>query len=155
MLDETGYHNTLFVRLLADESASVMPQRDGTPSKRGFGGVELLADPHGKAVADEPPEKISVPMDYAQEHHWIEVVGASYVTVPAGTAENPYSKPPHSFLQAEKLIFHTVSHGDVTYRVVRQPGKYDAAGNPTTVTGDPSTYVRWDYLAEREDGSDG
>jgi hypothetical protein len=154
MIDESEYHTNLFVRILADDRGPVMPQRDGSPSARGFGGVELLADPAGLAVADEPPAKIAVPMDYAQGHHWVEVVNPSWLTVPAGTADSPYSKPPHAFLQAEKLVFHTASHGDVTYRVVRQPGKYDADGDPTDVTGDPTTFVRWDFLAELE-ASDG
>lgn len=141
----------LGVMILADDSpnATVMPDSaSGEPSLRGFAGVVFI-DRISKVQVD-PPETFTVPHDYVDKHHWIEVVNPTAVVRAAGSAEKPYAKT-HTFPHAEALVLH-MADGDYRYRVVRQPDKYFDNGGAAVadVGGDPNTRVDWYYVVELE-----
>lgn len=99
--------------------------------------------------AAEAPDALALSTGYVESQPWIEVVNPSAVVAPAGPKDAPMAKT-HLFPQAEALIFH-MTDGDYRYRVVRQPGKYNADGTVATTGGDPTAEVFWDYLVELED----
>ena len=53
------------------------------------------------------------------------LVNPRRVDRPSGPFGMEHIQPPHSFLHADELVFHT-PEGDVTYRVTKQPDKYAA-----------------------------
>lgn len=96
---------------------------------------------------DSPPKHIRVPHNYAELHDWIELVGVKYINRPAGPKDQPM-KNVHTLPQCKELIFH-MADGDVRYKVVGQPDKYDlTTGKPTDAAGDPNTEVRWYFDAD-------
>lgn len=154
---------TLVVRKLADKSTETRYERYDPES-----GEKKLVNPATPGEDHEPwpllgvhfadttgakaaaPRVIQVPMKYVTREPWIEMVNATAKVVPAGPPEDPWKTEPHTFLQCDALILHTVD-GDVRYRVLRNPGKYDTeTDQPTDSAADPTTYVVWDYLAELE-----
>lgn len=149
MVDQSEYPGPKAM-ILSAPSGEVKPQRDGTPSAKPFGGVVFIAGMYDHTEV-EPPEKMCVPMDYAREHHWIELVDQKPVNYPGGPADDPW-RVVHTVFEASLVVFH-MRDGDVEYRVVRQPGKYTADGDPVEQgaggAGDPSHAVHWDYLLER------
>lgn len=136
------------VRIRADDSPGATVHTDwdtGQPSLRGFGGVEFI-DPVTKQPVDAPAA-MTIPHDYAEKHHWIELVNPTATVAPAGNAEQPYAKT-HTFPNAEALLLH-MADGDYRYRVVHQPGKYDdETGDIALRGGDPTTHVDWFYVVE-------
>lgn len=149
MIDESEYPGPK-VRILSAPSGVVKPQRDGNPSAKPFGGVVFIGGYDDRSET-EAPAKLKIPMDYAREHHWIELVDQSPVVYPGGTPDDPW-RVTHTVFEASKVVLH-MRDGDVEYRVVRQPGKYDADGNPVEKgaagTGDPTHEVHWSYLLEK------
>lgn len=87
----------------------------------------------------------SAMIDQGQREGWLTLVDPTPVTFPGGTKDRPWAVT-HTFVQASKVIFHTVD-GDVTYRVSRNPGKYTANGDEAGVdqVGDPTCEVFDDY----------
>lgn len=111
---------------------------------------QRLADGDGYVELESHPAGFRMPMDYADREPWVELVNTSVVHKPGGPAEAPW-RVTHTFVHAEQIVLHLHS-GDATYRVVHQPDKYDADGNPTDVAGDPSAVVDWFYDADLEAG---
>lgn len=149
MIEESEYLGPK-VRILSAPAGEVKPQRDGTPSAKPFGGV-VFVNNWPNLTETDPPAKLKIPMDYAREHHWIELVDQKPVTYPGGTPDDPW-RVTHTVFEASRVVLH-LRDGDVEYRVVRQPGKYDADGNPVEQgaggAGDPTHEVHWSYLLER------
>jgi len=103
---------------------------------------------------DKPPKKAILSTSYvaqARDEGWIEVRGEKIVHKPAGPAANPWANT-HTFVQLDAIILKTVD-GDVRYRVVHNPDKYDdETGEPTDNAGDPTTHVDWFYGLELDNG---
>lgn len=142
----------LRVRKLAgnpdDRGARYYPDhQDGLPSKRPWGGVVFVDEL--KRTLDQPLEAFTVPHDYVDREHWIERVNPSFVNRPAGPADDPY-RSVHTLPHADALLFHMGPGVTLRYRVVRQPDKYDQAGQPTDTAGDPTASVDWFYVCELE-----
>lgn len=100
---------------------------------------------------DAPPRITGLSTDKVEEGQaegWLTLVDGAPVSFPGGPADKPWART-HTFVQAEKIIFHTIN-GDVTYRVTRNPGKYGADGEHAFVAGDPTTEVFHDYRLELE-----
>lgn len=77
---------------------------------------------------DGPPAKTAVSQSWlldAEAGEWATVEGKSTVLRTKGPPEEPVSpeSPPHVFVQAEAVVFHTVD-GDVRYTVTRSPDKW-------------------------------
>lgn len=137
----------LRVRKLAGEPGSGVHHTDhitGEPSLRPLKGV-VFTDTRGRTT-DRVPPKISVPHDYVAREPWIEFVNPRGVVKPAGPATNPFAKT-HQFIHADEIVLHMLD-GDHRYKVTHQPDKYDAAGNPTDVAGDPTAEVHWYFEAD-------
>ena len=100
----------------------------------------------GPVAARELSEQEHLPHDYVEREPWIELVNVRPVTKPAGPPDNPWAKR-HDFLHCDELVLHMID-GDRRYKVVANPDKYDAEGNPTDVVGDPNAEVRWYYDAD-------
>lgn len=153
----------LAVRLLAED--------DGKPRVRGYDpitGAATLIDPAtrlpspkplaGVRIEGETPKRTVVPMSWVQRgvaEGWLRLEGERVQHRPGGPAEEPW-RVTHTFLQADAIILACVG-GDVRYRVIRQPDKYDGGpeigtGEPTDVHADPETSVEWSYTLELEDG---
>lgn len=142
----TDQREGLRVRKLAGEPGSGLYHRDhitGEPAKYPLAGVQFV-DTQGLR-SDVVPKQITVPHDYVDREPWIELVGVTAAVRPAGPAENPWAKK-HNFTHVEELILHTV-HGDLRYKVVRQPDKYGADGQPINEAGVPAD-VYWAYDAD-------
>jgi hypothetical protein len=54
---------------------------------------------------------------------WISSTGDQVVHKPGGPPEEPWAKT-HTFLHSDTITFHFLN-GDVTYKVVHQPDKYE------------------------------
>lgn len=153
MTDTTERRIGLRVRKLADREAGPGAFRHtdhitGEPSKHPLLGVVFLD--HLEHRTDEPQRKITVPTDYATRESWIEMVGVRAVAKPGGPKNNPWATI-HSFLHCDQLVLHMLD-GDYTYRVVRQPDKYDSSGAPTDAVADSTTEVYWAYDADLIEG---
>lgn len=99
----------------------------------------------GVRFEDEPPGESCVPMRYIQRavtEGWVKLVGEKIIHEPGGSASNPWQVT-HTFVQAKKIIFKTVD-GDITYRVLANPGKYDDSNEPS------GKRVDWVFHIERE-----
>ncbi len=113
----------------------------------------------GLAIEGEPPAKCSISTGKVAEglhEGWAEAEGATNedgsarrVFRASGPAENPWGSPPHVFNHYDAIVFKTVD-GDVRYRVVGQPDKYNAGGTAGDHAGDPDADVRWFYELELE-----
>jgi hypothetical protein len=152
MADETGTprREGLRVRKLADQregSDSVLyaDHVTGEPAKRPLLGVVFVDEVRGRRT-DRVPTHIRVPNDYVQREPWIEMVNPTAVVRNAGPANNPTAKL-HTFVQADELVLHMLD-GSYRYRVVGQPDKYGADGEPSNAAGDPTTEVRWYFDAD-------
>lgn len=91
----------------------------GERSPRPFLGIEFV---------DDPPEATVVAQNFVRrgrDEGWIEILGEETVTRSSGPPSEPVSSehPPHVFLHAEAIVFKTV-HGDIRYRVTRNPDKW-------------------------------
>jgi hypothetical protein len=85
---------------------------------------------------DGPPEYTSIDTEYANQlvaDGLLARQGERIAVRPAGPFNAPWSKQPHVFVHADSLVFKDHERGDVTYRVVRQPDKYVAAGYDNVV----------------------
>lgn len=120
---------TFAVRIRADKSGPEPAEGQPWPLL----GVEL---------PDPLPKGMLLPVSFVQRHSaapWLDVVGADWVERPSrpgpakkdGSAavapehRNPQDgPPPHTFMHADRFVFHTLNHGDVTYVVTQQPDKY-------------------------------
>lgn len=105
-----------------------------------------LRDVAGVVAEGALPQVARIPMDFAQREEWIELVGQRPVVRPAGPPEARLRRT-HTFVHADEIVLHLLD-GDVHYRVVGQPDKYDADGEPTDAAGDPTSELRWFYDAE-------
>lgn len=56
--------------------------------------------------------------------------GENRVFVPAGPDSDPWGAPPHTFLEADALVFKLADGGEVRYKVTKQPGKVDDPDEP-------------------------
>lgn len=130
---------------------------DGSPLSKPFAGRRLvvadsLTERETRYHDNTPPERFRMSMRYALDADWIELVNPRIVTKPSGPADNPTKTEPHNFRHADELVLHDVTLNGrphrLRYRVVHQPDKYDADGNPTDVAGDPTTHVDWYFDAE-------
>lgn len=101
----------------------------------------------GEELVD-PPEKVVILHGYQVNQPWVELIDVNVVHKPAGTEANPWGTA-HTFLQCARIKLH-MGDRDVTYRVVRQPDKYDSGGNPTDAVADPTARVDWFYLCKLE-----
>jgi hypothetical protein len=106
---------------------------------------------------------------------WIVGEGERIVTRPSGPPGAKWfgQEPNHTFAHYDTLVFKTLNHGDVRYKVVRQPDKYADYGaatfpdrvqefdadEETPVTDEiynaGATRVHNDYRLELEEPSDG
>lgn len=96
---------------------------------------------------DEAPQLCRITSKYVGQAEFLELVNPRPVHKPAGPTEDPW-RSTHTFVHADSVIFHLVD-GDLEYRVVHQPDKYDdETGEPTDDAGDPTTHVDWFYDLE-------
>lgn len=151
----------LTIRKLADKSGSVRVTKfDPDTGEKKLVNPATPGDDHepwplaGAHFADAsgnlvpPPPEITVPAGVVGREPFIELVDATPKVVPAGPPEEPWRVPPHTFLQADRVVFHMVD-GDHEYRVTKNPGKYDTeTDQPTDSAADPTTYVTWEYELE-------
>lgn len=115
------------------------------PSPKALEGVRIIND-------DGVPRVTGLATHYvanAVVEGWMELVNPEPHHYPGGPAGDPW-RVTHSFMHADAIVIKTLD-GDVRYRVTRQPGKYDAAGNPGQA-GDPNTDVYSDYRLELVEG---
>lgn len=99
----------------------------------------------GVRFEGEPPSEACVPMRYIQRavaDGWVRLIAAKVVHEPGGPKSNSWQVT-HTFTQAKKIVFQTVN-GDVVYRVVSNPGKYDDKNEPS------GKRVDWFFHIERE-----
>lgn len=122
----------LRIRKLADRSVAREVRFDPETGER------LLINPAtgqeepypfvGVQIEGDPPETVLVSQGFvlgAREEGWVSIEGEETVMRTAGPPASPISpqSPPHVFLHAEAIVFHTVD-GDVRYSVVRNPDKW-------------------------------
>jgi hypothetical protein len=107
-----------------------------------------------KRVPHIPP-RVGIPMKSLnkwREMGFATVEGERPVHSPGGNKENPW-KITHTFIHVDVIVLHTLE-GDVRYKVVRQPGKYNLDTNePTHVEAlkdGAKSVVYWDYKCELE-----
>lgn len=143
----------LVVRKLAAEDGLERVRRFDPVTGDAFWASPTTGEPLPKATAgvalehDEPSPLIRIPAKYVGREDWIELVNARPVHKPAGPAEDPW-RSTHTFVHCDELVLHLVD-GDVRYRVVHQPDKYDdETGEPSDSPGDPTTHVDHFYDAE-------
>lgn len=146
---EAPQREGLRVRKLADtfggdRTVLYTDPRDGVPAKYPLAGVVFLDINFNRT--DVAPKAIRVPADYAQREPWVELVNPTAVVRNGGSAANPTATL-HTFIHADELVLHMLD-GDRRYRVVGQPDKYGADGEPTNEAGDPTAEVRWYYDAD-------
>lgn len=113
------------------------------------GGLQIVNS--GTRGQTDPPKQVRLPASFianCRREGWVEVEGAKTVYVPASPETAPDPLPPHTFVQLDSVTFKTVD-GEVRYRVVHNPGKYDSKGKPTE-TFDSSHEVHHYYDLERE-----
>jgi len=151
----------LAIRKLADKSEGTRVTRyvvsdDGETVEKRLVNPDTEGDEHEpwplagiEIVNDKLPKRAILSTSYvssARAEGWIEVEGEKVVHKPKGPANNPWQDT-HTFVQLDAITIKT-TEGDVRYKVVHQPDKYDDNGDPTDVAGDPSTYVDWFYGLE-------
>lgn len=127
------------------KTAPTRSQRHGLRIRIQRNGAPIFLDDALEPAA-APPERISVPVEYATRQPWIEIRGQRPVVRPGGPASNPFAKV-HTFIHADELVLRMADR-DWHYTIVGQPDKYDAAGEPTDSAGDPTCEVRWFYDAD-------
>ena len=101
---------------------------------------------------DGPPTRCTVNSTFVangRREGWLTAVGEQAEHVPAGPPEDLYRVPPHTFIKYDRIILHTMSDGDVAYRVTRNPGKCEDPDEPAGYR------VDWSYELELEDPTDG
>lgn len=150
----------LVIRKLAVDDGLERVRRYNPVTGEPYWASPSTGEPLPKEVAgvtldmDKIPQMIRVPAKVTGREDWIEVVNARPVHKPAGPAEDPW-RSTHTFIHADELILHLVD-GDVRYRVVHQPDKYDdETGEPSDNAGDPTTHVDHFYDAVLVEDSDG
>lgn len=106
----------------------------------------------------DPPQWTTAGMRWASDavrEGWMRRIGERAVARPGGPLDAPWSTN-HTFIHADKLIIEDKLRGDVVYRVVKQPDKYTANGEPVEAyefTDDGSlagSEVNWFYELELE-----
>lgn len=127
----------LKIRKLADTS-------DGTRVTRfdPVTGEKFLADPEtgepkpwplaGVTIEGDVPDEVRLPtstVDAGRREGWIVVEGESVVHRAGGPPSNPWAIT-HTFRQADAITLK-LADGDVRYRVVHQPDKYDDEAGPS------------------------
>lgn len=142
-MPETKY-TSITVRKLADKS-------DGERVKahNPFTGESHLVDPVTNRIAPWPllgvimeiaPEHATIPTSWVSrgvDEGWISVENPTHVVKPAGPPASPW-RDQHVFVHCTEIVIHCIE-GDVRYRVVHQPDKYQD---------EDGWRVDWFYLAE-------
>lgn len=85
----------------------------------------------GVEIAD-PPQATTISTAKVDEgigEGWAELIGERVVRRPAGPPTAPWSQR-HTFVQADELVFHTMT-GDIRYRVVHQPDVHEDQAEPS------------------------
>jgi hypothetical protein len=144
----------LRVRKLALDDGLERVKRFDPVTGEGYWAHPTTGDPLPKQVAGVvcendggPPPLISVSTSYVDVEPWIELVDPRPVHKPGGPLERPWATT-HTFVHCDELVLH-LADGDVRYRVVHQPDKYDdETGEPSDQPADPTTHVDWFYVAE-------
>lgn len=123
----------LQLRKLADKSAGVRVTRfDPLTGEKKLVNPETPGDAHepwplaGIEFVGEPPAETAISTDMittGRGEGWLSLVGEDVVHRPGGPGHSPWAVT-HTFVTAEQIVFKTV-HGDVTYNVTRNPGKYE------------------------------
>lgn len=112
-----------------------------------FAGLEPLE-------GEEFPKYVRVPHTWvarAKAAGWITATNERVQHRPGGPEESPW-KVTHTFLHYDEIIFHTEDgKRNTVYKVIGQPDKYDAKGEPTDEVGNPDNRVRWGFELERVD----
>lgn len=86
----------------------------------------------GIAVEGDVLKHVRVSTSYvtnAAREGWMTVEGGSVEHAPGGPEGDPW-RVTHTFEHADAIVLHTVD-GDLRYRVVHQPGKYDDPAEPS------------------------
>jgi hypothetical protein len=103
----------------------------------------------GLEIDGELPHECAVPTRWVTRgkvEGWLEVEGERVAHRPGGPPEEPW-RVTHTFPQADAIILKCVT-GDVRYKVVGQPDKYEHDGadaEPVETSGDPDHAVYWSY----------
>ena len=101
---------------------------------------------------EAPPTECTVNSTFVangRREGWLAVEGEQAEHVPAGPPDDLYRVPPHTFVKYSRIVLYTLD-GDVTYRVVHNPGKYEDPNEPAGYR------VDWFYGLElEEDPTDG
>lgn len=125
------------IRLLADRTAE--PDENGTYPRIG---LEFKSDIHNHMIV--PTSWVSKGLDEG----WLVAVNARPVVKPGGPPSNPWREENrHFFLHIDEIFIDHID-GTAHYKVVQQPDKYDAEGNPFDGVGDPTAVVNYFYLMD-------
>jgi hypothetical protein len=151
----------LVVRKLADKSEGERIHKyDPDTGARKLVNPDTPGDDHepwpfaGLAIEGEAPRHTRVStawVTFGKTEGWLELEGERVEHKPGGPQADPWATT-HTFVHADVIVLKTVD-GDVHYRVLRQPDKYDGGpengtGKPTDAAGDRETSVDWFYDLE-------
>jgi hypothetical protein len=116
-------YEMMTLRILADRSGS--QGADGAWPVRGmeFGDRDNRSDPPKRSIV--PTSSIQMWRDRGI----LTTEGSRIVVRPGGPPENPWKVDaekgiPHMFEHLDRVVFHTMTHGDVVYEVVANPDKW-------------------------------
>lgn len=123
----------LQIRKLADKTEGTRVVRfDPATGEKKLVNPETPGDAHeawplaGIEFIGEVPTETALSTDMVttgRGEGWLELVGEDVVHKPGGPSHSPWAVT-HTFVTAEQIVFKTV-HGDVTYNVTKNPGKYE------------------------------
>lgn len=142
----------LVIRKLADKSTGTRVQMyDPITGEKRLVNPETPGTTHepwplaGIQIEGEIPSNPCPAMDWvarAVAEGWIELENEGVEHAPGGPENNQWAVT-HTFVTADAITIKTVD-GDVRYRVVQNPGKYDDENEPS------GKRVDWSYHLELE-----
>lgn len=137
----------LTVRKLADKTTGERVVRfDPATGEKRLVNPDTPGDEHepwplAGVQIEDPPDETTASTTFVNAgvaEGWIDLVGSRVQHAPGGPPADQW-RVTHTFIEADRLVFHTVD-GDLVYDVVANPGK-DFAQDPMV--------VRWYYELKR------